>query len=82
VRASLKEQKCQQTKLQQGKATVPHAYIIFCTLGANVVAITCDRLNYRGYCHQLTTILSKGKVLPINLLNTLNNSDKLSKDNL
>jgi len=39
VRASLIEQKyLNHNKLQQGKAKVPHAYVIILTLGASVVA--------------------------------------------
>jgi len=45
------------------------------TLGACVIAITCDKLNKGGYCHQLTTFHSKTAVLPVNHL--LTQADKI-----
>jgi len=44
--------------------------VLILTLGAWVIAITCDKLNKGGYCHQLTTFHSKTAVLPVNLLLT------------
>ena len=50
VRASLTEQKyLNHNKLQKGKAKVPHPHVIILTLGASVVAITCDRQFVRSF---------------------------------
>ena len=50
MRASLIEQKyLNLNKLQQGKAKVPHAYVIILTIVASVIAITFNRQFVRSF---------------------------------